>query len=58
MKYLFIELVLALKRAHWVVVGLDHWLLIVWVALVGNDSLQPPRHGLHQVLQVASLAMV
>ncbi len=51
-KYNFVELILALKRTHWVVVGLGHWLVLGGVTLAGNDSLQPPCHGLHQVLQV------
>ncbi len=36
-------------------VVLDHWQVLGGVALVGNDSLQPPRHGLHQVLQVLAV---
>ena len=34
------------------VVSIDHWLLLGGVALVGNDSLQSPQQGFHQVLQV------
>ena len=37
------------------VVSLNHWLKLGGVALVGNDSLQPPQHGLHQVLQVLAV---
>ncbi len=49
---------MALKRNQWVVVGLDHWLVLGGGALVGNKRIQLPLHGLHQVFQIASMAAV
>ena len=37
------------------VIGLDYWLVLGGVALVGNYSLQPPQPGLHLVLQVLTV---